>query len=304
MEIFSIRTECPACDAKDFRTVFSVDLLDPNVQHYVARKIRDQDVLEQFHDTQYALLKCDECGLIFQKNILSDHYLSTLYDEWVVHREEKPQSNKYFAYYSNELCTIATLFDKPISAIRVLDYGLGAGRWAKVAAAMGFDVVGTDLSHQVLTTARGHGLRVLPINEIEQHEFDFINTEQVFEHLARPKETLSQLTRCLAPGGIIKISVPDGKNIEKRLPLMDWSAPRDSKRYLVPVTPLMHINTFSDTAIESMGRLFRLTPVRPSLRNEYQILDATTLKSLAKSILRPLYRRWRGTTYVFLRAST
>lgn len=303
MDIFTTRTECPVCDGTHAKELYSSDLLDENVRVFVDRKIGDPEVLARFRGTSYTLLKCENCGLIYQRNILSDRFLETLYDEWVVHREETPRTREFFGYYANELFTIASLFEKPVHEIKVLDYGLGAGKWAKVAKAIGFDIWGTDLSENLLEDARRDGINTLKINELGKHQFDFINTEQVFEHLARPKETLSQLVPSLAPGGIVKISVPDGTDIEKRLPLMDWSAPRNSKRFLLPATPLVHINTFTRSVIKHMGGLFQLTPTLPALRNEYGILDLTSAKSLAKGMLRPIYRRLTKPTYVFLRKS-
>lgn len=298
--IFTKRSECPACGREESTEIFSAALLDPNIRHYVSRKIGDSAVLEQFQDIQYALLKCP-CGLIYQQNILSDSYLYRMYDEWVVHKEVVPDSIASFPYIANEMYVVASLFSKPVYEIKVLDYGLGNGKWARIAAAIGFDVYGTDLSEQLLDDAKRRGIKTLAIDEIEQHQFDFINTEQVFEHLARPRETLAKLMKCLAPCGIVKISVPDGKGIESRLPRMDWSAPRGSKHYLIPVTPLVHINTFTDRAIEYMGQQYGLIPVRPSLRNEYKMLDGTSWRGVIKSLLRPIYRRWHGSTYIFLR---
>lgn len=303
MDIFTSRTECPSCTGKQAVEIFSAGLLDPKIKIFLTSKIDDPEVLELFRDTNYTLLKCRDCSLIYQRNILSDRYLSMLYDNWVVHREETPKSADYFGYYTNELFTIGSLFAKPVHEIRVLDYGLGAGKWAKVAKAIGFDTYGTDLSQKLLDDARKDGIKTLAIDELGMHQFDFINTEQVFEHLARPRETLSQLIPSLAPKGVIKISVPNGKNVEKRLPLMDWSAPRNSKCYVIPITPLIHINTFTGDVIKHMGCLLGLSPITPTLKNEYQILDARSKKGLAKSIFRPIYRRLSDPAYVFLRKS-
>lgn len=300
-EVVFTRAECPACGGREREALFSRPFSDPNIQFFVRERINASAILPDLGDTNYTLLRCRNCGLIYQKNILSDEYLSKLYNEWVVHEERVPQSAEFFPYYANELYTIASLFDKPIDQIRVLDYGLGAGKWAKVAGAIGFNIRGTDLSAKLIESAMVSGISALPINEIGKHQFDFINTEQVFEHLPRPKDTIAELIRCLAPGGIIKISVPDGKGIERRLHLMDWSAPRYSTRFLIPVTPLMHINTFTDAAIRHMGEIHGMRAVRPSLGHEYNMLDATSLGKLAKSFVRPIYRRVARIAYVFLR---
>jgi 2-polyprenyl-3-methyl-5-hydroxy-6-metoxy-1,4-benzoquinol methylase len=305
MNIFTSRTECPSCTEKNAKEIFSADLLDPKIRVFLDSKIEDPAIVELFQGTSYTLLQCLNCGLVYQENIFSDQYLSKLYNEWVIHRDETPKAVELFGYYANEFFTISSFFDRPTHEIKVLDYGLGAGKWARVAKALDFDIYGTDLSRDLLDDAKKDGIKTCAIDELGKHKFDFINTEQVFEHLARPRETLLQLIESLAPKGIIKISVPDGANIEKRLPLMDWAAPRHSKRFLMPITPLIHINTFTHEVIHHMGRLLGLSRITPSLSDEYQILDARSAKGFVKSLLRPIYRRWNRPAYVFLqRAAT
>jgi 2-polyprenyl-3-methyl-5-hydroxy-6-metoxy-1,4-benzoquinol methylase len=302
--MFVRRGSCPACDGTAAAEVYRRPLRDPNILAYLRSRIADESVLARFEGTDYVLRKCAGCGLIFQENILSDEFLSTMYNVWIVHREEVPQDAQFFGYYANELFTVAALLGRPIHLTRVLDFGMGAGKWARVARAVGFDTCGTDLSDDLLRDAAADGIEVVNLDELAGRQFDFINTEQVFEHLARPREWLERLLVSLAPGGFIKISVPDGRDIERRLPAMDWTAPRGSRPYLIPVTPLVHINTFTADSIANMGARFGLEAVRPSLRDEYMIVDATSLPRLAKSILRPLYRRWTRPSYVFLRRRT
>ena len=57
----------------------------------------------------------------------------------------------------------------------------------------------------------------LLVEQAENLRFDFINTEQVFEHISEPLETLKELKTLLKPGGIIKISVPTADDINRRL---------------------------------------------------------------------------------------
>lgn len=299
-DLFVERDRCPACDGARLTEIYTADLLDPNIRVYLASKIREPAMLESFRGVSYTLLKCGSCGLVFQHNILSDDHLPQLYaEEWMPRAYDT--AAELFAYNANELWTIRSLFDKPVRDVRVLDFGLGTARWAKVAKAIGFDVYGTDLIQSLLDDARLNGIKTLSIDEIANHQFDFINTEQVFEHLPRPGETLAELTDRLRPGGIIKISVPDGRDIEKRLPMMDWSAPRHSKRFLIPVTPLVHINTFDYDVIRRIGEHHGLRAVEPKLRQEYWVIDASSPKNLGRSLLRPIARRLRRRAYALLK---
>jgi len=48
-------------------------------------------------------------------------------------------------------------------------------------------------------------------------DFDFINVDQVFEHLPYPRATLANLTTKLRAGGVVRISVPNGRRVLKKL---------------------------------------------------------------------------------------
>jgi SAM-dependent methyltransferase len=206
--------------------------------------------------------------------------------------------------YANELLMVGRFFGRPHHLVRLLDYGLGRGWWCRMATAFGFEALGTDIAPALVADARAQGVAAMEIQQLSAERFDFINTEQVLEHVTRPLDVVRQLRTLLKPGGVIKVSVPDGRGIEQRIPRMDWSAPRGDRRYLMPATPLIHVNTFTQSSIRAMGRQAGLRLVTWPLRWEYSLIDAIKLKSLGKSLLRPLYRRARRTTYAFLQSDS
>lgn len=302
------RKACPACESGDATTLFRAAFSDGKIIKFIERKFENPAaVIELLTDAEYELRRCGSCDLIYQRNILSDEYTAKLYDEWLLEEDAEHELSKktlpprQHAYFANELMMIGRLSGRPHHRLKVLDYGLGRGWWCLMAQAMGFEAYGTDLSNGLVSEARRKGINAIDFDEIAHHRFDFINTEQVFEHLSRPLEVLSRLKALLNPGGIIKISVPEGRDVEKRIPLMDWTAPRDNKRFLLPATPLIHINTFTRRSIKVMGRCAGFSPLAVPLAYEYSLLDGSSLRALAKSVLRPLYRRAMGATYVFLR---
>jgi predicted SAM-dependent methyltransferase len=103
---------------------------------------------------------------------------------------------------------------------------------------------GTDLSKKCIEHARSSGIHVISWDDIPDHRFDFINTEQLLERLAEPLDTLRHLKSAMKEGGIIKISVPTARNIDERLKRMDWKSHRKSSYSLNPVAPMEHINCF------------------------------------------------------------
>jgi len=82
-----------------------------------------------------------------------------------------------------------------------------------MAKAIGCNVSGLELTKERPDSARIKGINVLSWEEIPSCKFDFINTEQVFEHLADSLKTLIYLVRALNPNGVLKISVSTAKNI-------------------------------------------------------------------------------------------
>jgi 2-polyprenyl-3-methyl-5-hydroxy-6-metoxy-1,4-benzoquinol methylase len=311
MTIVFERKTCPGCEFGESRSLFSAPFTTTVMRRFLERKFKDPlKILELLNDANYELCKCNRCGLIYQRNVLTDEYSQLLYGKWLLEGDAEPELSKErlapseHVLYANELLLVGRFFGRAHHLVRLLDYGLGRGWWCRMAIALGFEAVGTDLAPALVADARARGISAIDIHELELERFDFINTEQVLEHVTRPLDVLRQLRKSLRPGGVIKVSVPNGRGIERRIPSMDWSAPRTDRRYLMPATPLIHVNTFTQESIQAMGRAAGLSAVTWPLASEYSLIDTTGTRALMKSVLRPLYRRALRTTYVFLRTDS
>jgi SAM-dependent methyltransferase len=166
---------------------------------------------------------------------------------------------------------------------------------------MGCEVYGHENSPLRIAHAEQRGIRVLSWNDLPDHCIDFINSEQVFEHLADPLGALKHLTSALAPGGILKISVPDGADIKRRLAIGDWSAGEGSPTSLLSITPLQHVNCFSRRSLLELARRAGLAPVPLTLAELYAAnADVIAPGKLIGAITRPLGRRlFASDTYVY-----
>ncbi len=109
--------------------------------------------------------------------------------------------------------TILDYFKNIKRELKFLDFGMDWGRWCLMSKAFGCDVYGTELSESRIKYGQSIGINVIDWDEISNFEFDFINTEQVFEHITSPLEILKYLSHSLKQHGLIKISVPDGGDI-------------------------------------------------------------------------------------------
>jgi len=204
----------------------------------------------------YRLDRCHRCGLVFQRFVPNDEFLMEIYEEWIdpdiaYRADYASRSADYYARHAREIEQILRLLGRTVQSTRTLDFGMGWAEWAIMAAAYGCDSAGTELSPRRREHARSRGVRL--VDEVGGEQFDCINAEQVFEHVTNPLLLLSDLKAALAPDGIVKISVPNGWDIDRRLARSDWSAGKDSPHSLNPVAPLEHLNCFSLAAMDAMA---------------------------------------------------
>lgn len=169
-----------------------------------------------------------------------------------------------------------------------------------MARGYGCAVAGAELSRERVRHARSMGLKIIDWQDIPNHRFHFINTEQVFEHLVEPRETLEHLASALHDDGLIKISVPDGRDVRRRLKLLP-TMESVRREFLMPIQPLEHINCFDYSSLVELGRQVGLTPIRPHIRTLYSASSGWLQpKQAMKNLLRPIYRHvYPKSTFVY-----
>ena len=214
----------------------------------------------------------------------------------------KRDSVYHFSGYTQEILSVILYFKSKPSQISVFDFGMGWGKWCYMAKAFGCDTYGTELSETRIEYAKRNGIKVITWDEIPEYKFDFINTEQVFEHIPNPLDTLRYLRDSLKPRGLIKISVPNGKNIKKKIKIGDWMAPKGSKNSLNYVSPLEHINCYTRTSVIEMADHAGLVRVRlPLFLQIASAMPWNTPKRILKNIVIPFYRDLFGIHLFFRR---
>lgn len=292
---FVKRSVCPSCCSDRRQTLYACDYLAPPVKNYLESFYALQGGVE-FDDlsgARYVLDECLDCGLIYQEEIPGDVLLTKLYDRWIAPEKVFGEDDHlvHYADYAQEVMMLIAWLDPAPGSLQVFDFGMGWGRWARIARAFGCNAYGTELSASRITYARSQGINVIAWDEIPAHQFDFINTEQVCEHLAHPLETLRYLAGSLKPGGLIKISVPNGGDFKRQLKVADWTAPKFSKNSLNAAAPLEHINCFNYGALMRMASLTGLEPVeRPWPILLRYSLGADILPGMLKNILRIYFK--------------
>lgn len=292
--MFEIRTDCPCCNSRKGAVVYESSYVESPIKDYLLDfyRVNGGPDFSLLLTGRYVLIECLSCGLIYQEQIPNDELMQTIYEGWIdptlafENRKSKPLSS-YLDLFK-QLANISTCFDRPLSAMKVLDFGMGWGEWCKAAMAFGCEAFGMELSPARISHARSVGIKVLDWEALGQHEFDVINAEQVFEHISRPSETLEYLARSLRKNGVMRISVPDGWDIKRRLRTDNWFAPKGTRDSLNPVAPLEHINCFRHHVLLGMGQRAGLHPV--VIPNKY----VTSTRDLVRSNIKPIYWFLRG----------
>ncbi|HWP36370.1 MAG TPA: class I SAM-dependent methyltransferase [Gemmatimonadales bacterium] len=161
---------------------------------------------------RFSLLRCTGCGLvvspaIFRRGAAEALNVEAFGDEWEpetsfwVHRFKRWKNRRYLRTVQRYVWTG-----------RLLEIGVGSGRFLEAARAAGFEVMGCDLSPTVCRRVEDRiGVKVhcSSVASLPEGIFDVVAMHHVLEHVEDPVGFLRGVGRVLAPGGIVHIAVPN-----------------------------------------------------------------------------------------------
>ena len=193
-----------------------------------------------------------------------------------------------YARLASEVMSFIAHFNKKPGQLKVYDYGMGFGQWCQMAKAFNCQTHGSDISPSRCAYAEANGITVLSADELPAGEFDFINCNQVLEHLSDPLEVLQKLTRALKPDGLIHLNVPDC-----RKPKRELRKGRITPRLIKAMDPLQHINGFDHDSLLRLAARVGLKPVSLPLWISYAC-NASWLppRKLFWYLWRPFYTKY------------
>jgi 2-polyprenyl-3-methyl-5-hydroxy-6-metoxy-1,4-benzoquinol methylase len=307
---FVHRDRCPGCQSEDLTALYQNPYDADPIRDYLARFYGGLDTVEfeYLKGAYYLLVECAKCRLIFQQVIPDDFLLKRLYEHWVntegtLARHRTELRVAHYGWWAREILQIlAFLGVETPSSANFFDYGMGWGRWALMAKAYGCNSYGLELSETCVEYAKANGIVPVSWEQIPSHRFDFINTEQVFEHLADPLGTLRHLRQALKPQGVLKISVPAAPDIMRRLKTMDWMAPKGTRNSLNPVAPLEHVNFFRRKSLTTMASTAGMKEVFIPLHQQYLHTVWMGRRRVGANLRTPICRNiLKSHNYVLLR---
>jgi len=241
------RSGCPACGEAATSVLRSLP--------YGRNPVVLPPELPAFALDQFLIRECPACGLLFQEEVLDPAETAAFY------RAKLRQSLTRLG--SRRLPDHAHLVEDVLLARKligredplVLDFGAGDCAWGGTAHALGCRVVCHDLHDAIAECAANYGLKAVAIAEIAPDSLDYINADQVFEHLAQPLEQLRELVPKLRRGGLIKISTPGDRRMKSRLQSagVDTMTPAEFNAQFSALAPLMHLQLFSAQALQVMA---------------------------------------------------
>lgn len=179
-----------------------------------------------FEDAGGRVVRCERCGLQF-----AERYP----DLEAAEHEIYPDG--YFEKAIAEAARRAAIYHELLAELegrlgrkgRLLDVGCGEGALIRVALERGWQAEGTEIASAAIEFMR----RTLPapVHEGEldrlvlpEGAFDAVVLNHVLEHVRDPGATLRTVARLLAPGGLVRIEVPNVgslsselKNLQSRL---------------------------------------------------------------------------------------
>jgi 2-polyprenyl-3-methyl-5-hydroxy-6-metoxy-1,4-benzoquinol methylase len=265
---FVLRLLCPGCQSTESRELYSADYTEPPIADYLTRFYTQQGgvEIEYLNGVHFVLNECSKCGLIFQKYVPDEFLSSKLYEQWidptiVLTNKANNDGIEYFSGLAQEVQAVLRHLSTKPHELNLFDFGMGWGDWCRMAIAHGCKAFGSEISESRIRHARSFGVSIVSWEDIPKYQFDFINADQVFEHIAEPLSTLKYLSSSLKSKGVIMIGVPDGWDINRRLEVMDWNAPKSSHLSLNAVAPLEHINCFNQHSLTAMACKADLVPV-------------------------------------------
>lgn len=112
---------------------------------------------------------------------------------------------------------------RPLSGLRALDIGCGAGLVAEPLARMGASVTAIDAAPENIAVASAHaaavGLtidyRACGVETLQEPQYDLITSLEVIEHVTDPALFLGAIARLLRPDGLLILSTPNRTPLSK-----------------------------------------------------------------------------------------
>ena len=189
--------ECPICRSRRFKPVYDLP--------------------------QGKIVECINCETVFRENLVSgdlaqrmyndDDYLNSTYFD-ALKTGVKTNVEPYLVYNK----VLQRLEGMVEAKARLLDVGCSYGAFIDTARQHGWDVYGVDIAKKACSYAANERQLNVYCGTVEEAQFpdehfSVVTLWDVIEHLDRPLDTLNEVNRILAPGGLVVIFTINQKSL-------------------------------------------------------------------------------------------
>lgn len=256
------RPFCTVCGSKENELLIELPLDHGPVSGFLSKFYGHRSDGEFSPGQNFSLCQCKLCDFIWQRWILDEAGMHLLYDNWIdpigSYQKNRTHPFKYYQHLFADISFVSLFFpNKRPNQIKALDFGMGWASWARMGRACGIDVYGSELSNSRIKHAKEIGIPLIDDFKAALNKFDYINTEQVLEHISDIHSVMTLLVGILKPGGILRVSVPP---VRKELGLLragKWIPSHDAFH------PLEHVNGFTWKSIKKLSQTHGLKIAPP-----------------------------------------
>jgi SAM-dependent methyltransferase len=199
----------------------------------------------------FSFVRCRGCGLVQQNPQSESAAVASRYDGAYLRYEEANQ----FAYRDLELMALhdlgldglaSPLFSRALEAgrrPRVLDVGCSTGALLAALREKGWDAQGVEISPEQARYGEEHyGLPIfagsLEAAAFPSAAFELVHASHLIEHLNEPGAFLDEVSRVLAPGGLVILTTPNVDGLQARLLGARWRSAIYDHLYLFSLRTL------------------------------------------------------------------
>ena len=272
------RIKCPVCNFEKILSIYKLPYRDPKIKNFLEVYYNKKLNLDLITDNNYNLLECKNCKFIFQEAIPNELFSEHLYENLIsaiASLKKKEENIKDLnRKYHNEIFLIKKIFKK--KKINILEFGAGWGFWSLEAKKSGFNVSCLELSKRRVEYMKSKDLNVINIIEKNKPKYDFIYSDQTFEHISDPKETLELLNGSLNPGGYILLNFPSTFGFKRKVK-NNYTPNKDEAH------PLEHLNLFNRSSINCLIKNTNLKLIN------FRSLNSLKLRDMYKDIKNLIY---------------
>lgn len=161
--------------------------------------------------------------------------------------EAMKQATRYNAFLVN-------LIRSHAAGKRVLDHGAGAGTFARPVAAGGANVVCMEPDDGLRDALAQSGLEITAsLADIEEGSVDYAYTLNVLEHIRDDGQAITELYRCLKPGGRLLVYVPAFQVLYSQMDTHVGHFRRYRRKPLVKLLEAAGFEVMSARYVDSLG---------------------------------------------------